>query len=55
MDTTQDQDVVSERTEHAVENTKAPWVKPEIVDFKPVTVARGMAFRLDDGLSNLSA
>lgn len=59
MDTPQHQDAVSEPieriTENAVENTKAPWVKPEIVDFKPVTVARGMAYRLGDGLSNLSA
>jgi hypothetical protein len=59
METPQRQDVFSEPTEStiekAVENTKAPWVKPEIVDFKPVTVARGMAYRLGDGLSNLSA
>ncbi len=58
MDTPQHQDAVSEPiervTENAVENAKAPWVKPEIVDFKPVTVARGMAFRISDGLSNAS-
>jgi hypothetical protein len=59
MEMPKDHDVVPVRTETivetAVENTKAPWVKPEIVDFKPVTVARGMAFRLGDGLSNLSS
>ena len=59
MEMSKDQDGVPVPTETivetAVEHIKAPWVKPEIVDFKPVTVARGMAFRLGDGLSNLSA
>jgi hypothetical protein len=33
---------------------RAPWVKPEIVSFKPVTAARGISYRIGDGLSNLS-
>jgi hypothetical protein len=33
---------------------KSVWEKPEITDFKPVTVARGIAFRIGDGISNLS-
>jgi hypothetical protein len=33
---------------------KDGWVKPEIVEFKPVTAARGVAYRLGDGVSNLS-
>lgn len=30
------------------------WVKPEITDFKPVTVAQGISYRVGDGISNLS-
>jgi hypothetical protein len=33
---------------------KAPWTKPEIVSFKPVTAARGVSFMIGDGISNLS-
>ena len=32
---------------------KAVWVKPEITEFKPVTVARGISYRIGDGISNL--
>lgn len=59
MESPKHQDVVSEPidrvAESAVESSKAPWVKPEIVDFKPVTVARGVSYRIGDGISNLSA
>jgi hypothetical protein len=48
-----DQEVISEQTE-SVESPKEAWVKPEIVDFKPVTVARGISYRIGDGISNLS-
>jgi hypothetical protein len=58
MDTPKDQDVISERAEGITESTSEPtkdaWVKPEIVDFKPVTVARGISYRIGDGISNLS-
>ncbi|HSX53792.1 MAG TPA: hypothetical protein VLG14_00705 [Sphingomonas sp.] len=30
------------------------WSKPEIVDYQPVTVARGVQWRIGDGVSNLS-
>ena len=33
---------------------KGQWVKPDIVEFKPVTVARGISYRIGDGISNLS-
>lgn len=32
---------------------KETWVKPEITDFKPVTVAQGISYRIGDGISNL--
>lgn len=34
--------------------TKPKWDKPEITDFKPITVARGIAYRIGDGVSNLT-
>jgi hypothetical protein len=33
---------------------KEAWVKPEIVDHKPVTIARGISVNAGDGISNLS-
>ncbi|HEX7848257.1 MAG TPA: hypothetical protein VF485_00865 [Sphingomonas sp.] len=33
---------------------KPKWEKPEITDFKPITVARGISYRIGDGLSNLT-
>ena len=55
METPQDQhhDVTLERADDATENTKDAWVKPEITEFKPVTVARGISYRIGDGISNL--
>jgi hypothetical protein len=56
METPKDQDLISEPEEIAAkgtESTKDVWVKPEIVDFKPVTVARGISYRIGDGISNL--
>ena len=35
-------------------SVKGQWVKPEIIDYKPVTVARAISYRLGDGISNLS-
>lgn len=51
MDTPENfpQDVAAERDEDA----KDVWVKPEITEFKPVTVARGISYRIGDGISNL--
>ncbi|MFZ5670778.1 MAG: hypothetical protein ACOY4K_14910 [Pseudomonadota bacterium] len=40
--------------EAPAQEAKEAWVKPEITDFKPVTVARGISYRLGDGISNLS-
>jgi hypothetical protein len=58
METPKDQDVISgsteSPTERAVVTAKEPWVKPEIVDFKPVAVARGLSMNIGDGFSNLS-
>lgn len=47
------QDVTAAETEPVVEQPKEAWVKPEITDFKPVTVARGISYRIGDGISNL--
>ena len=33
---------------------KPKWEKPEITDFKPITVARGISYRIGDGISNLT-
>ena len=33
---------------------KPKWEKPEITDFKPITVARGVSRNPGDGLSNLT-
>lgn len=33
---------------------KPTWEKPEITDFKPITVARGISYRIGDGTSNLT-
>jgi hypothetical protein len=33
---------------------KPKWEKPEITDFKPITVARGVSYRIGDGVSNLT-
>ena len=35
-------------------DAKEVWVKPEIVDYKPVTIAQGVSYRIGDGVSNLS-
>jgi hypothetical protein len=35
-------------------SAKPKWEKPEITDFKPITVARGVSNLLGDGLSNLT-
>ena len=50
--TEQRQDVTSERADTA-DITREVWVKPEITEFKPVTVARGISYRIGDGISNL--
>jgi len=34
--------------------SKEGWAKPEIVDYQPVTVARGISYRIGDGVNNLS-
>lgn len=47
------QDVTSARTDNTRDDVKEVWVKPEITDFKPVTVARGISYRIGDGISNL--
>jgi hypothetical protein len=50
----QPQDVVTlERGDATSDDTKLVWVKPEITEFKPVTVARGISYRIGDGISNL--
>lgn len=44
-------------TQEGVQSTSAAkprWEKPEITDFKPITVARGISYRIGDGLSNLT-
>jgi hypothetical protein len=38
----------------SVSAAKPKWEKPEITDFKPITVARGISYRIGDGLSNLT-
>ena len=59
MESAQDQnqdvtlDRVEDRVEAATEGAKDAWVKPEITEFKPVTVARGISYRIGDGISNL--
>ena len=55
MESPQDQtpDVTLDRVDAATEGTKDVWVKPEITEFKPVTVARGISYRIGDGISNL--
>lgn len=40
--------------EAAASASKEVWAKPEIVDYQPVTVARGVQYRIGDGVSNLS-
>jgi hypothetical protein len=30
------------------------WDKPQIIDYQPLTIARGIAYRIGDGVSNLS-
>ena len=54
MDTANDQrqDITSERA-GTPDDVKEAWVKPEITEFKPVTVARGISYRIGDGISNL--
>jgi hypothetical protein len=49
----QPQDVTLERADETTDSTKDAWVKPEITEFKPVTVARGISYRIGDGISNL--
>lgn len=55
MESPQDQneDVTLERVEAETEGAKDAWVKPEITEFEPVTVARGISYRIGDGISNL--
>ena len=38
----------------AIPAAKPAWEKPEITDFKPITVARGLSFNIGDGISNLT-
>lgn len=38
----------------ATSAVKPKWEKPEITDFKPITVARGHSALLGDGISNLT-
>jgi len=38
----------------ATSAAKPKWEKPEITDFKPITVARGISYRIGDGISNLT-
>ena len=55
MNTHSDLEAPPETTdEQAVASEKETWVKPEITDFKPVTVAQGISYRIGDGISNLS-
>jgi len=42
------------RSGEATPMAKELWSKPEITDFQPVTVARGISYRIGDGISNLS-
>ena len=57
MDTRRDEhypeDVASERADNTADQPKEAWVKPEITEFKPVTVSRGISYRIGDGISNL--
>lgn len=41
-------------TNEVLASAKEAWIKPEIADFQPVTVARGISYRIGDGFSNLS-
>ena len=41
-------------TNEVLASAKEAWIKPDIVDFQPVTVARGISYRIGDGFSNLS-
>jgi hypothetical protein len=34
--------------------SKPQWSRPEITSFKPVADAQGVAYRIGDGVSNLS-
>lgn len=55
MDKPSGHEVVAELTDKQLAAPeKEAWVKPEITDFKPVTVAQGISYRPGDGLSNLS-
>ena len=47
------QDVTLDRGDAVIDGAKDVWVKPEITEFKPVTVARGISYRIGDGISNL--
>jgi len=49
----QQQDVTLDRSDAAPDGIKEAWVKPDITEFKPVTVARGISYRIGDGISNL--
>ena len=55
METPKDQheDVALDRSDVTTDGIKEVWVKPEITEFKPVTVARGISYRIGDGISNL--
>ncbi|MGB3848217.1 hypothetical protein [Sphingopyxis sp. YF1] len=42
------------RSDEVTSVAKEIWSKPEIADYQPVTVARGISYRIGDGISNLS-
>jgi hypothetical protein len=42
------------RSDDVTSVAKEIWSKPEIADYQPVTVARGISYRIGDGISNLS-
>ena len=52
-DTSKDVAVALEQGDPMNDGIKDVWVKPEITEFKPVTVARGISYRIGDGISNL--
>ena len=54
MDTAKDdrQDLTA-ASDNTPDDAREVWVKPEITDFQPVTVARGISYRIGDGISNL--
>ena len=55
METPTDQthDGTLDPSDATIDEVREVWVKPEITEFKPVTVARGISYRIGDGISNL--